>query len=66
MQIKILHKQGKSLRAITCEAGCSVSTARKYLSDQAQPAYSKRAHRASMLEPCIDNLRERVAAAAPD
>ncbi|WP_225984925.1 helix-turn-helix domain-containing protein [Noviherbaspirillum aerium] len=25
MQIRILHKQGKSLRAIACELGCSVN-----------------------------------------
>jgi transposase len=39
MQIKILHKQGKSLRAIACELGCSVNTVRKYLNGQAPPAY---------------------------
>lgn len=66
MQINILHKQGKSLRAIACEVGCSVNTVRKYLNGQAQLAYPKRARRASMLEPYIDYLRERVAAAAPD
>lgn len=66
MQIKILHKQGKSLRAIACEVGCSVNTVRKYLNGQIQPAYAKRTPRASMLEPYVEYLRERVAAAAPD
>ena len=31
MQIRILHKESKSLRAIACEVGYSVNTVRKYL-----------------------------------
>jgi transposase len=42
MQIKILDKQGKSLRAIACELGCSVNTVRKYLNGEAPPAYQQR------------------------
>jgi transposase len=30
MQIKILRKQGKSLRAIASELGCSINPVRKY------------------------------------
>jgi transposase len=29
MQIKIMRKQGQSLRAIACELGCAVNTVRK-------------------------------------
>ena len=43
MQIRILHKQGKSLRAIACEVGCSVNTVRKYLAGDSAPAFKGRA-----------------------
>jgi transposase len=65
MQIKILHKQGKSLRAIACELGCSVNTVRKYLNGEAAPAYQGRARRETKIAPFAPYLRERVAAAAP-
>lgn len=66
MQIKILHKQGKSLRAIACELGCSVNTVRKYLQAEPVPGYRARPARPSKLAPFESYLRERIAAAAPD
>ena len=66
MQIKILHKQGKSLRAIACELGCSVNTVRKYLNGEATPAYQERTRRQSIVAPFARYLQERVNAAAPD
>lgn len=66
MQIKILHKQGKSLRAIACELGCSVNTVRKYLNENAVPAYQERAARKTLVAPFAPYLLERIAAAAPD
>jgi transposase len=66
MQIKILHKQGKSVRAIACELGCSINTVRKYLQANSQPGYKERTKRASILAPFESYLRERIAAAAPD
>lgn len=66
MQIKILHKQGKSLRAIACELGCSVNTVRKYLKEEEPPAYQERVHRAPKVAPFAAYLQQRVAAAAPD
>ncbi len=66
MQIKILHKQGKSLRAIACELGCSVNTVRKYLQAEQAPGYRARLARPSKLAPFEPYLRERIAAAAPD
>jgi transposase len=66
MQIKILHKQGKSLRAIASELGYSVNTVRKYLNGAAAPAYHNRVRRESMMAPFEAYLRERVAAASPD
>lgn len=66
MQIKILHKQGKSLRAIACELGCSVNTVRKYLGGETAPVYQGRVRRETKIAPFAFYLRERVAAAAPD
>ena len=66
MQIKILHKQGKSLRAIACELGCSINTVRKYLQAESQPGYKERSARPSKLAPFEPYLRQRIAAAAPD
>ena len=66
MQIKILHKQGKSLRAIACEPGCSVNTVRKYLNESAAPAYQARAARKTLVAPFAPYLQERIDAAAPD
>jgi len=39
MQIRILHKESKSLRAIACEVGYSVNTVRKYLATQDAPMF---------------------------
>ncbi|MDR5777432.1 MULTISPECIES: helix-turn-helix domain-containing protein [unclassified Caballeronia] len=67
MQIRILHRQGKSLRAIACEVGCSVNTVRKYLAAQDAPKFRPAATpRESILKPFEAYLRERIAAAAPD
>ncbi|MDR6496814.1 transposase [Paraburkholderia terricola] len=67
MQIRILHKQGKSLRAIACEVGCSVNTVRKYLSSQDAPTFRPAATpRESILKPFEAYLRARIAAASPD
>lgn len=65
MQIKILSKQGKSLRAIACEIGCSVNTVRKYLAGESAPKYQGRG-RTAKVAAYEDYLRQRVAAAAPD
>ncbi|AJW97649.1 helix-turn-helix domain of resolvase family protein [Burkholderia gladioli] len=67
MQIRILHKQGKSLRAIACEVGCSVNTVRKYLATQDAPTFRPAATpRESILKPFEAYLRKRIASAAPD
>ena len=66
MQIKILHKQGKSLRAIACELGCSVNTVRKYINGEAAPAYQERVRKAPKIAPFASYLHERITAAAPD
>jgi transposase len=66
MQIKILHKQGKSLRSIACEVGCSVNTVRKYLAEDAAPASKGRVPRSTKLAQFEEYLRQRVTSATPD
>jgi transposase len=66
MQIRILHKQGKSLRAIACEVGCSVNTVRKYLVEDSRPDFKARVSRITKLAPFQAYLRQRAASAAPD
>ena len=66
MQIKILHKQGKSLRAIACELGCAVNTVRKYLNGEVPPVYQERVRREPKVAPFATYLQHRVTAAAPD
>lgn len=65
MEIRILRKQGKSLRAIAKEVGVSVNTVRKYLADDRAPQYKRRPPKASKLEPFMAYLRERIEAARP-
>lgn len=65
MEIRILRKQGKSLRAIACEVGVSVNTVRKYLADDRAPRYKRRAPKVGKLEPFMDYLRQRIEAARP-
>lgn len=66
MQIKILHKQGKSLRAIAGEVGCSVNTVRKYLKHEGKPGYKQRESRPGKLTPFEDYIRARIEAALPE
>lgn len=66
MQIRILHKQGKSLRAIACEIGCSVNIVRKYLAEDSAPAFKGCVRRLTRIAPFEAYLRQRVVSAAPD
>jgi transposase len=65
MEIRILRKQGKGVREIARELGCSVNTVRKYAEREAAPRYGPRAPRARKLEGYEAYLRERVAGAHP-
>lgn len=66
MEIRILHKQGHSIRAIARQLGVSRNTVRQYLRDAAEPGYSPRPDRASKLDPYKAHLDQRIAAARPD
>ena len=65
MEIRILRKQGKSLRAIAREVGAAVNTVRKYLADGQPPRYKRRPVKPGKLAPFEAYLRERVQAARP-
>jgi len=66
MEIRILHKQGHSIRAIARQLGMSRNTVRQYLRDATEPRYSERPERASKLDPFKPYLDQRIAAAHPD
>lgn len=67
VEIHVLHRQGRSIRAIAKTLHVSRNTVRKYLLDIARtPAYSERAERASKLDPFMTFLMERIAGAKPD
>jgi transposase len=66
MEIRILHKQGHSIRAIARQLGVSRNTVRQYLRDDAEPRFKGRAERASKLDSFKAHLDQRIAAARPD
>jgi transposase len=63
MEIKVLRRQGKSLRAIAAEVGCAVNTVRRYLEQPEQPRYERQVVTRPKLGPFEPYLRERIAAA---
>jgi transposase len=66
MEIRILHRQGKSIRSIATELSISRGTVRKYLrSPGLEPSYGPRAARPSKLDPFKDYVRQRLRYAAP-
>ncbi|MCC8467238.1 MAG: helix-turn-helix domain-containing protein [Rickettsia endosymbiont of Eriopis connexa] len=65
MEIKILHKHGKSLRTIAGEVGVSVNTVRKYLKYDGLPKYKDRPKLVTKLAPYKDYLSERIKSAHP-
>ncbi|GAB7129643.1 hypothetical protein JCM19000A_41510 [Silvimonas sp. JCM 19000] len=66
VEIRILARQGKSIREIARATQLSRNTVRKYLRTHGQPARTPPAGRPHKLDPFKDYLRQRVAAAHPD
>lgn len=60
-----MSRQGRSVRAIAKELGCSRNTVRRYLRERDARRYGPRAPRSSKLEPFHEYLRERVEQARP-
>jgi transposase len=65
MEIRILRRQGKSLRAIAKEIGLSINTVRKYLAQEEGPKYKTRMPRLSKLDAYKEYLVRRLESAAP-
>jgi transposase len=66
VEIKVLRKQGKSLRQIAEAVGCAVNTVRSHISAEDLPRYERKVKRASKLVAFEDYLRKRQAAAHPN
>ena len=65
VEIRVLRKQGKSIREIARMLDVSRNTVRRYLRGQGLPRYEREA-RPSKLDPYKHYIDERVKAAAPD
>jgi transposase len=65
VEIRILKRQGKSIREIARMLDVSRNTVRRYLRGQGLPHYEREA-RPSKLDPYKNYIDERVKAAAPD
>lgn len=65
MEIRILSKQGKSIREIRRLTGHSRNTIRKFLRSAAESSYKERPKRPGKLDPFKNFLKERMDAACP-
>jgi transposase len=66
VEINVLHRQGKSIRAIAKELGVSRNTVRRSLRGGSQwPSYGPRAARGSKLDAYKGYIHERIEAAKP-
>src|SRR5258706_14277705 len=65
VEIQVLKRQGKSIRAISAELGVSRNTVRKYLRTHQAPRAKQRPARPSKLDPFREYLQERVRQAHP-
>jgi len=65
VEIRVLRRQGKSIREIARMLDVSRNTVRRYLRGQGLPRYEREA-RPSKLDPYKHYIEERVKAAAPD
>jgi transposase len=66
VEIQVLKRQGKTIRAISAELGVSRNTVRKYLRSKAKPRAKERPARASKLDPFRAYLQDRVRQGLPD
>ncbi len=66
LEIKLMYKQGKKLKQIAKETGCSINTVRKYARDNLRANYySSRPSKESKLNKYISYLKNRIKQAEP-
>src|SRR6185503_17695786 len=65
MEIRVLHRQGMSIRGIARATGVSRNVVRRYLRSPEAPRYKRRVARRSKLDPFKSYIAERLRAAAP-
>lgn len=66
MEIRILHRQGHSIREIARQMGVSRNTVRRHLKGESAATYGPRAMRPGKLAAYHEYIRARVEAALPD
>lgn len=65
MEVRVLSRQGQSVRSIAKELGCSRNTVRRYLRSAGAPRYGPRAPRPCKLDAYKPYLLERIEQARP-
>jgi transposase len=65
VEVRVMHRQGQSVRSIAKELGCSRNTVRRYLRESDAARYGPRAPRRCKLDPYKAYVRQRVDAARP-
>jgi transposase len=66
LEIRVLHRHGKSIREIARETGVARNTVRRYLRNEAAARYKPRPPRLGKLDPFKPYVIERLRAAAPE
>ena len=66
LEIRVLHRHGKSIREIAREMAVSRNTVRRYLRDDEAERYKSRLPRATKLDPFRGYIIERLKAASPE
>jgi transposase len=66
LEIRVLHRHGKSIREIEREMGVSRNTVRRYLRDAEAARYKSRPPRPTKLDPFKGYVIERLRSAAPE
>jgi transposase len=66
LEIRVLHRHGKSIREIARETGVARNTVRRYLHDEAPARYKPRPPRSTKLDPFKAYVAERLGSAAPE
>ena len=66
LEIRVLHRHGKSIREIARETGVARNTVRRYLRDEEAARYKPRPPRLAKLDPFRAYVAERLGSAAPE